>query len=141
MSKRDIDNAELEKFYQLMIYNEIIKRIGIHMSIYENGEGTATLSYSGNPISKFNFPCGFDVYTIAFNLLGQLVDEQHGDILLSLRKCLSGYKGKYHISAKRDGYGLYDMETRKSVWLDRSQVIKRGTVSALQYAIIELREC
>ena len=141
MRKRDIDNAELEKFYQLMIYNEIIKRIGIHMSIYENGEGTATLSYSENPISKFNFPCGFDAYTIAFNLLGQLADEQHGDILLSLRKCLSGYKGRYHISLKRDGYDLYDMETRKSVWLDKMQVIKIGTINAISKAIIELKQC
>ena len=85
MSKREIDNSELEKYYQLMVYNEILKRLGTYISIYENGEGTATLCFDGNPLSKFNFPCGFDAYTIAFNLLGQTADEQHGDILLSLR--------------------------------------------------------
>lgn len=141
MSKREIDKAEFEKYYQLMIYNEILKRIKISISIYENGEGTATLSFSGDSISKFNFPCGFDAYTIAFNLLRQSEDDQHGDILLSLRKCLSGYKGRYHISAKRDGYELYDMETRKTVWMDKMQVIKRGAVSALLYAIVELKRC
>lgn len=141
MSKREIDNAELEKYYQLMIYNEILKRIGISVSIYENGEGTATLTFSGDPISKFNFPCGFDAYTIAFNLLRQSEDDQHGDILLSLRKCLSKNEGKYHISAKRDGYELYDMETRRSIWLDKMLVIKIGVVNALLKAIIELKQC
>lgn len=138
MSKREMDNADFERYYQLMIYNEILKRIGISVTVYENGEGTATLSFAGNPISKFNFPSGYDAYTIAYNLLGQSADEQNGDILASLKKCLSTYKGRYHVLAKRGGYELYDMETRKSVWLDKKQVIKRGVVSALLYAIVEL---
>ena len=141
MYKREMDKTEIENYYQLKIYNEIFKRLGVSVDVYENGEGTATILFDGKTLTGFHFPCSYDAYTIAFNLLGTVADEQRGDILTQLKRGLTNFKGNYHLSAKREGYEIYDMETRKTVFLNKMQVIKYGTVSALLRAIIELREC
>ena len=86
MYKREMDKTEIENYYQLKIYNEIFKRLGISVDIYENGEGTATILFDGKTLTRINFPCNYDAYTIAFNLLGTTTDDQNGDIITQLKR-------------------------------------------------------
>lgn len=141
MYKREMDKTEIENYYQITIYNEIFKRLSVHVDVYENGEGTATILFDGKTLTGSNFPCTYDPNTIAFNLIVSATGDQHVDILSQLKSGLTSFKGNYRVFAKGEGYEIYDMETRKTVFIDRKAVIKYGTVNALLRAIIELKQC